>query len=124
MFIGTVTGQGFGYAEVAMITVDVKFDLLICICTHMKSVKLLPSNLKQNRCVVVFENVKCDALHGLSPSYKQSNCRCLADGVRRGVGVQHLNRKQMFYVRFQNIRCSMSAHMITLLSTKITIDWH
>ena len=29
---------GSGYAEAAMITVGVKFDLLICICTHIKSV--------------------------------------------------------------------------------------
>ena len=31
-------GYGSGYAEAAMITVGVKFDLLICISTHMKSV--------------------------------------------------------------------------------------
>ena len=54
--------------------------------------KLLPSYLKQNSCVVVFENVKCVPLPGLSPLYEQSSCGCLADGVRRGVGSQHLNR--------------------------------
>ena len=46
----------------------------------------------KNSCVVVFETVKCVALPGLSLSYEQSKCWCLADGVRRGVGAQHLNR--------------------------------
>ena len=54
--------------------------------------KLLPSYLKQNSCVDVFENAKCVPLPGLSPPYEQSSCWCLADGVRRGVGLQHLNR--------------------------------
>ena len=53
--------------------------------------KLLPSYLKQNSCAVVYENVECVALPGLSPSYEQSNSWCLTDGVRRGVGAQHLN---------------------------------
>ena len=51
--------------------------------------KLLPS---YHSCVVVFETVKCFALPGSSLSYEQSKCWCLADGVRRGVGAQHLNR--------------------------------
>ena len=63
--------------------------------------KLLPSYrsvncchhiYNKNSCVVVFETVKCVALPGLSLSYEQSKCWCLADGVRRGVGAQHLNR--------------------------------
>ena len=87
---------GSGYAETAMITVGVKFDLLICICTHMKSVNCYHHIYSKNSCVVVFESVKCVALPGLSPSYEQSNCWCLAGGVRGGVDVQHLNRIYIF----------------------------
>ena len=66
------------YAETEMITVGVKFDLLICICTHMKSVNCCHRIYNKNMCLVVFENVKCVALPGLSPSYEQStrNCKC------------------------------------------------
>ena len=84
---------GSGNAETAMITVGVKFDLLICICTHMRSVNCCHHIYNKNSCVFVFENVKRVALPGLSSSYEQSNCWCSADGMRMDVGVQHLNRK-------------------------------
>ena len=58
----------------------------------MKSVNCCHHIYNKNSCVVVYENVKGVAFPGLSPSYEQSNCWCLAEGVRRDVGVQHLNR--------------------------------
>ena len=70
----------------------VKFDLLICICTYMKSVNCCHHIYNKSSYVVVFETVKCVALPGLRLSYEQSKCWCLADGVRKGVGAQHLNR--------------------------------
>ena len=67
---------GSVYAETEIITVGVKFDLLICICTHMKSVNCCHHIYNKNMCLVVFENVKCVALPGLGPSYEQSTVTC------------------------------------------------
>ena len=77
---------GSYYAATETITMGVQFDLLICICTHMKSVNCCHHIYNKSSCVVVFETVKCVALPGLSLSYEKSKCWCLADGVRRGVG--------------------------------------